>query len=79
MPLKIDDRLEQPPENRAPLSGPPDAEIEISPSSVGMSDLYITTGRIQLGVHPVGSKIQSIDRLEVMDGCTRRARTAFEL
>ena len=31
VPLKIDDRLEPLPENRPSLSGPPDAEIEISP------------------------------------------------
>ena len=42
--LRIDDRLEPLPENRPSLSGPPDAEIEISPSRVGMVDLYIAAG-----------------------------------
>ena len=34
--LGINDRLAPLPENRPPLSGPPEAEIEISPSSVGI-------------------------------------------
>ena len=51
VPLRIDDRLEPLPENRPSLSGPPDAEIEISPSRVGMVDLYIAVGTMDLGVH----------------------------
>ena len=51
VPLRIDDRLEPLPENRPSLSEPPDAEIEISPSKVGMVDLYIATGKMELGVH----------------------------
>ena len=51
VPLRIDDRLEPLPENRPSLSGPPDAEIEISPSRVGMVDLYIAAGTMDLGVH----------------------------
>ena len=50
VPLGINDRLEPLPENRPPLFGPPEAEIEISPSDVGMVDLYITTGKMKLGV-----------------------------
>ena len=51
VPLRIDDRLEPLPENRPSLSGPPEAEIEISPSDVGMVHLYIATGKMDLGVH----------------------------
>ena len=51
VPLGINDRLEPLPENRPSLSGPPDAEIEISPSRVGMVDLYIAAGTMDLGVH----------------------------
>ena len=49
--LRIDDRLEPLSQNRPSLSEPPDAEIEISPSKVGMVDLYIATGKMELGVH----------------------------
>ena len=65
--LRIDDRLEPLPENRPSLSEPPDAEIEISPSKVGMVDLYIATGKMELGVH-AGRKYAPIDRSAADDG-----------
>ena len=71
VPLKINDRLEPLPENRPPLSGPPEAEIEISPSNVGLVDQYIRPVRWGWVYIQVGSKFQSIDLQRTMGGRMR--------